>query len=206
MPRTAQRIADELHELLLNAKVASGPYVLVAHSFGAHIARCYANRYAESLKGVVLVEPADEERSPGTAAPAILAGGLIDVLPPMGFTRMKRMYRGEAILPPVLKTALPPFRNRYIIWSPVRQLEAEKSELASMRETEAEVRATRFPPELPLIVISATRGKDPKAHFAMQDRLARLSPTGRHLVSDGSNHFVQMERPQLVLDAIREIR
>lgn len=98
----------------------------------------------------------------------------MDALPPLGLARMKRMFYGEAIVPPALKTAFPSFRNRYIVWSPIRQRDAEKSELASREESKTQVRAAKFPPELPLTVISATRGKDPGEYLAMQERLARL--------------------------------
>jgi pimeloyl-ACP methyl ester carboxylesterase len=207
MPRTVGRSAGELHELLVKAEVP-GPYVLVGHSLGAHVARSYASRFASSLKGVVLVEPADEkEREPIPATPrAAGGGGLVAALPPLGLARIKRMYAGEDVLPPELKTAPQPFRSRYIIWSPIRQLDAEKSELASLLESDAEVRAAKFPPDVPLTVITALRGKDPRIHIAMQERLARLSPVGRHVVTDSKGHFVQLERPQLVLDAIRAIR
>src|ERR1700730_15267044 len=40
-PRTAGRIATELHALLTNAEIG-GPYILVAHSFGGYVTRIYA--------------------------------------------------------------------------------------------------------------------------------------------------------------------
>src|SRR5271165_3618686 len=52
-PRTALRLALELHSLLDRGGVP-GPYVLVAHSFGSHVARLFAARFPGSLKGLVL--------------------------------------------------------------------------------------------------------------------------------------------------------
>ena len=66
------------------------------------------------------------------------------------------------------------------------------------------MRASAFPPDVPLTVITALRGKDPRIHIAMQERLAKLSALGRHVVTDSTGHFVQLERPQLVTDAIRQ--
>ena len=56
MPRTAQRIVNELHTLLTNARM-EGPYVLVGHSFGGLTARLYAAQYPEEVVGMVLVDP-----------------------------------------------------------------------------------------------------------------------------------------------------
>ena len=57
MPRTAQRIVNELHTLLTNART-KGPYVLVGHSFGGLAVRLYAAQYPEEVVGMVLVDPA----------------------------------------------------------------------------------------------------------------------------------------------------
>ena len=56
MPRTAQRIVNELHTLLTNART-KGPYVLVGHSFGGLAVRLYAAQYPEEVVGMVLVDP-----------------------------------------------------------------------------------------------------------------------------------------------------
>ena len=55
MPRTADAIVAELHELLAAAHVA-GPYVLVAHSLGGLFARLYASTYPDEVAGMVLVD------------------------------------------------------------------------------------------------------------------------------------------------------
>lgn len=203
MPRTADRIADELHELLTRAGVPE-PYVLVGHSFGAHIARAYAARFAASLKGIVFAEPADEKEREGLSGkPREAATGFR--LPALGWTRIKRMYAGESHLPAELKSAPEGFRNRYIFWSPNKQLEAERSEMGSLLESDAEVSAEAFPSNVPLVVVTASRGADPRIHIRMQERLARLSPLGRLVVSDSKGHFVHVDRPKLVLDAIRDV-
>jgi len=56
MPRTAQRIVNELRTLLTNART-KGPYVLVGHSFGGLAVRLYAAQYPEEVVGMVLVDP-----------------------------------------------------------------------------------------------------------------------------------------------------
>lgn len=54
LPRDGATIAAELHALLQASE--PGPYVMVGHSFGALIARLYADAYPDEVAGVVLVD------------------------------------------------------------------------------------------------------------------------------------------------------
>jgi pimeloyl-ACP methyl ester carboxylesterase len=60
LPRTSERIVDELHALLTRARVP-GPYVLVGHSFGGLNVRLYAARNPGEVAGVVLVDATPED-------------------------------------------------------------------------------------------------------------------------------------------------
>src|SRR5262245_5266162 len=60
LPRTAGRIADELHELLQRG-ARRGPYVLVGHSFGGLVMRVFAARHPRETAALVLIEPAIPE-------------------------------------------------------------------------------------------------------------------------------------------------
>lgn len=56
MPRTAERIVDELHTLLHRAAIPA-PYVLVGHSFGGLTMPLFAARFPKETAGMVLVDP-----------------------------------------------------------------------------------------------------------------------------------------------------
>ena len=56
MPRTADRMVEELHTLLERAAIPP-PYVLVGHSFGGLTMPLFAARYPQETLGVVLVDP-----------------------------------------------------------------------------------------------------------------------------------------------------
>ena len=56
MPRTADRMVEELHTLLERAAIPP-PYVLVGHSFGGLTMPLFAARYPQETAGVVLVDP-----------------------------------------------------------------------------------------------------------------------------------------------------
>src|SRR5262249_29199408 len=55
MPRTSERIADELHAALHGAGI-QGPYVLVGHAFGGLNVRAFAYRYMLEVAGMVLID------------------------------------------------------------------------------------------------------------------------------------------------------
>lgn len=58
--RMIDTMAFELHALLVKERIKS-PYVLVGHSMGASIARCFVNMYPDIVSGMVLLDPAHEE-------------------------------------------------------------------------------------------------------------------------------------------------
>jgi pimeloyl-ACP methyl ester carboxylesterase len=203
-PRSALRIATELHELLSKASVP-GPYLLIAHSFGGYIARMYAARFPDSLSGIVMVDSLQEEdgHAPNPKPPAGFGfRGLVSLLPPIGSDRLKRLYQGSRALPASLKDAPVAYQYRFLMASPLRQLKAERNEFESLPLTEEEVRAARFPPELPLVVITA--GADEK-HWARQTRLARLSLSGKQVIAASSGHSVELFQPDLIVDAVEQM-
>jgi pimeloyl-ACP methyl ester carboxylesterase len=55
-PRSAARLAEELHDAL-NAAGVGGPYILVGHAFGSYPVRAFADRYLREVAGMVLVDP-----------------------------------------------------------------------------------------------------------------------------------------------------
>ena len=59
--RTADQMVKELKALLAAAGVKP-PYLFVAHSFGAVIARLFASRYSDEVIGMVLLDPACEDQ------------------------------------------------------------------------------------------------------------------------------------------------
>ncbi len=57
--RTVDTMAYELNELLLKEKIKP-PFILVGHSLGTYIMRCFVNMYPTRVSGLVFVEPAHE--------------------------------------------------------------------------------------------------------------------------------------------------
>ena len=57
--------------------------------------------------------------------------------------------------------------------------------------------------DLPLVTISSTDPGDYR--LRQQEALARLSDRGRHVVASKSGHWIPLDQPQVVIDAIREV-
>jgi pimeloyl-ACP methyl ester carboxylesterase len=209
MPRTAGRIAGELHAMLSNAHV-DGPYILTGFSFGGYIDRIYASRFPEQLSGVVLVDPSLEEDE-GNPADSPHVRHILELVPPLGTERLARLYKGEKDLPAEVADLPPAFRNRYLIASSLVQLKTEQNEFDNVVESAAQAHRASFPRQLPLTVITAMLpkpGESPGALSARresQDRLAGLSVFGRQILAEKSGHTVSMDQPELIVEAILEM-
>ena len=59
-PRSMDAEVTDLHVLLARTKI-SAPVVFVGHSLGGILARLYVHKYPDSVAGVLLVDPTDED-------------------------------------------------------------------------------------------------------------------------------------------------
>jgi len=234
LPRTAGRIADELHTLLQRAHVPS-PFLLVGHSFGGLVAQIFAHRFQSEVAGLVLVDPAHAEDwvrpAPkeqvliergvrlcryGAIAARVgvaravtalvglgqlaLARGLVKVV-----SRGRLSRQDEAILAPIEK--LPPEVRPVLaqFWTKPRFFEALGSQIESISISAAQVleaTADGFG-DLPLVTISSTNPGEYR--LRQQDRLAQLSTRGRHLMASNSGHWIPLDQPAVVIDAVKEM-
>lgn len=86
-----------------------------------------------------------------------------------------------------------------------------RREFLGVRSTAAEISALPTPAQLPTIVLSGTRaGVGEPAAFRrlaarLQDRLAMDYAARRHEFVPGSGHYIQRDRPDVVIGAVREL-
>ncbi|MGH2572232.1 MAG: alpha/beta fold hydrolase [Actinomycetota bacterium] len=201
-PRTPVREAAELHDLL-EAAGECGPYLLVAHSIGANVTRLFVDRYREEVAGVVLVEPTDEGAVVRVGRPfaPIAQYRAFSLLARLGAVRLF----GRSLVPWMVGTEPPP---EVLAAAPVvygaHSLDTAAEELEASVEGARAVTDVSQPGawgDLPLVVVTAEEGGDPR----FGERVAALSRVGRHVVAEGSGHYVQYDRPQLIVDAILEV-
>jgi len=213
-PRTSARIVEELHALLENAG-AGGPYVLVGHSFGGANAQLYAARYPKEVAGMVLVDSAldlrvldkDLRDAAGEGASPLA----IKVLSPLGIGRLLSRWSEEGGFPKGLE------KERNAIYNSTRHLYAFVDESATVDKSVAE--ATDAAPSLgekPLIVLTAGARQHPgftKGQAKRVDEqfnkfgagLTDLSENSKHVVAKDSDHYIQFDQPELVVDAMRQV-
>lgn len=200
--RDSGRITDELHELLVNAEVP-GPYVLVAHSFGGYTAQLFASRYPELSAGLVLIDASHPDQIDRFAAPPIRSN-----IAPRG--RLVVLMGGQ--VPPQLSED-----QRQL----ARQLANEhKARLATTRELEGfrtsagQLQAADPLPDIPLVVMTRglrqwpddERGDLREALWReLQADLAMRSPLGAQLIARNSGHFIHLDQPALVVQAVRTV-
>lgn len=87
--------------------------------------------------------------------------------------------------------------------------EAARSEFSSLEESAREVREAGALPEIPVVVISASRAGTSdavrRAWEELQESLTHLTGRTRRVVADTSGHYVQFDQPELVVKAVREV-
>ena len=232
LPRTARRIAHELYTLLQRASVP-GPYLLVGHSFGGFAARLFTVLHRADVVGLVLIEPAmpEEWAVPTTDKQALIGRGtrlcgyggaaarhglarVISTLVHVGAlgparALVKVVSRGglrredEGILAPIWK--LPPETRTVLgeMWTQPKFFEALGSQIGHVCESAADVLREDDGDygDLPLVVISAESASEYR--LQADAALARRSRRGRHVRAADSGHWVPLDAPDVVVEAIR---
>ena len=211
-PRSPAHIADELHTLLTNAGI-DGPIVLVAHSAGGKHARLYAQRHAEQVAGIVLVdarsEYVDDRLTPERAAAerAEYQGfqSQIATLSRFGVVRLIWSWGWPKALPVAAKLA-PETRQLIGILQARPQHQATSlSETDDARLDNAALRDATLG-ATPLVVLEAGRSMQQLPDWReSQDYQAGLSTNSRLIVAEGSDHSIHWDRPALVIDAVRAV-
>lgn len=208
-PRTSKVMAAELHSLLQAAGVAP-PYVLVGHSMGGYNVRLYASLYRNQVAGIVLVDashPDQENRFPpelkNLEGTWLREAEFLEYATPIGIPRLIGLCDED----PVQRAA-------ECNWHSAREGVAE---LKSFPESAAQTAATGSLADLPLAVLSHDPEKpsaDLPADLAkptndawekMQEELGHLSTRGTQVIAKNSSHYIQIDRPDVVIDAVRNI-
>jgi len=228
--RIPSQLADELHELLTRAGLPP-PFVLVGHSFGGLIVRAFAARYPQETAGLVLVDALhhDEWLNPTGPQRKVLRGGvwfswLGAALASVGVVRLclDLLTRGARRAPrAVMKsfgkniaglitrmvgevTKLPPevWPAIRAHWSGPHSFATMARYLAALPKSSAEfLEASPLPP-VPLLVLSADCSGD---QLAAQKELASLCADGECRVVSGCGHWIQLDRPEVVVVAVLQM-
>lgn len=233
-PVTGLAVTDDLRALLEKARV-TGPLVFVGHSVGGFYTTLYADRFPDQVAGLVLVDPgfAGQER-PLTperrqVEQANIRQGEGRLLHCAALARAGRLTAANAaengcIPVPANST---PDEAHYVVHAITRPHwhETEHSQSVNFFATgegpsvsgRQEIEASHEFGDMPMAVLSA--GKDQDRAWMTPDenragaehwraghrKLASRSTRGRWSVVPGAGHFIQRDKPDAVIAAIRQV-
>ena len=89
-------------------------------------------------------------------------------------------------------------------WTRPQFFEALGSQIGSISASAASVPVDQAFGDLPLVVVSGELNSD-AGQLARQQRLAGRSTRGRHVVAERSGHWIPLDRPDVVVDVIRDV-
>jgi len=207
--RTSKDFAEELHTLLHTAGI-SGPLILVGHSMGGFDVRLYASLYRNEVAGMVLVDsshPEQQKRFPAVLndmdATWLREQEFFEFTMPFGIPRLLGFCGNDAEI-----------RAAECNFHGMREAVAE---LKAISTSAAQTAATGSLGDIPLVVLS----RDPNAPQPdlpedlvkptsdawqqMQEELAHLSTRSTHVVTKNSGHYIQLDRPEVVIEAVRNL-
>lgn len=232
MPRTSDRIVDELHTLLRRAGAAP-PYILVGHSFGGLTVPLFAARFPEETAGMVLVDPvAPKEWNPPSEhdrkltrigatvcrrAAFLSRAGLVRFVSFLLTTRLKSV---AAHLVRLISRGAPadagsvsspwfsalPEKERgmaAIFWVQEKFALTIASQLENLPKSAARAARLNGPADKPVVILSASTA--PEKRRREHAAMAARLPLGRYVAADGSNHWIMQSEPELVIGAIRKV-
>ena len=216
-PRTALNEVQELHTLLANANV-TGPFVMVGHSLGGVNVRVYAHQYPDEVAGMVLVDSAHEDQTLFPEIQKINEQGLKQL------ALLKFLsYSGLMALAPqnIPNPGLPEdvYAQYQAISASNKNNDTYAAEMTVGNDNFAEVRLLHITSfgNMPLIVLSQGRWnaipfiteaesqRSWEMWQEMQSRLVSLSSESRQVIAEQSEHYIQIDQPDLVINAIREL-
>ncbi|HEX5227654.1 MAG TPA: hypothetical protein VFW44_08080, partial [Bryobacteraceae bacterium] len=74
--------------------------------------------------------------------------------------------------------------------------------LESLPESARQAAALEIPASIPVTVLSAA--KSTPEQLQEREEIARRSPRGRHIIARKSGHWIQLDEPELVVEAIKD--
>ena len=226
-PRTAHNLVEDLHTLLARSGVEL-PYVLVGHSLGGPLVRLYAHEHPDQVAGMVLVDAAHEEeflRAPEAIKrlqpkSVKMMNGILRLMQAAiatgVFALAPRLYPRQA-LSTVPEEARETYRG--VTSADAKCVATIREEYSTYEDHFAAVRAAHITSlgDIPLIVLSQGKTQQIPGLSAevsrefeqigqqMHVELAAQSSRGKRIVAEQSGHYIHIDQPELVIEAIREV-
>lgn len=221
-------VIGDLRALLLRANVPP-PYVLVGHSFGGLLARAYAHSMPEEVAGLVLIDPvsiAYWSECPSRERTRLAIGSRFSrrgaLLARLGIVRLAlfALLHGGRLLPKLISRASAG-RGRGTVerlvgevrklprevwpsvashWSDPKCFRAMATALESLPACAQHALTATVTAQIPVVVLSAASAT--QLELEERERWVRESRNGTHVQVADSNHWIQLEQPEVVVDAV----
>ncbi len=231
-PKVARDLMEQMRAVM-NAAGAPLPRILVGHSFGGMMMRLYAAAYPEEVAGIVMVDalspdewfPLDfrrtlmlrrgvqlSRRGAWLAQRGIVRYALSKL--EKGDSKWPRMFSWlggasgvgvqKRIAHQIQKLPVDQWGPVRCHWSKATSFETLAAHLAELPASCAQARLVQSIGDLPLVVLSAEVGT-PAGHLGRQAALAKLSTRGDFRQIPGATHWLMLDAPDAVVDAVRDI-
>jgi len=208
-PRTSKVMAEELHILLHNAGI-SPPYLLVGHSLGGFNVRLFTSLYRGEVAGMVLVDsshPEQDKRFPQALNDMdktwVREQEFLTFSMPFGISRMLGFCGNDAEVR-ATDCNFHSYREGLTVLKTFSASAAEAATTGSLGDLPLAVLShdTSAPaPDIPADLVKPFND----AFEQMQEELTHLSSRGRRTIVKNSSHYIQLDRPDAVVEAIRGV-
>ncbi len=221
-PQRAAAVADDLHATLKGAGI-NDQLVLVGHSIGGPYIRTYVGRYGDKVAGLVFVDGSYPDqvarlgKVTGTNVHPKQASLLMHTASALSWTGIVRFMMADAAEGKLPKDAA----DRLGAYAS-KSVKGATTELDGFDGTMDDARAVRSFGDRPVIVLTALAPFKPEelkaakmtaeqgARFkqewkTMHAEQAALSTRGRQQIVADAGHYIQVDRPDVVIAAVREV-
>lgn len=209
---TIDSMADDLRALLKVAGIAP-PYILAGHSMGGIVVRRFQSRYPADVAGMLLIDSSHEDqarrfggdRDWATLKRAARRRGRILGLRRLG---VRAGLAGGFDAGSLERETLPEYAEAAKAVSlTAKQRRAVVRELLLLARPQGQPQNLG---DLPLTVLSAGNAKrrqwpDWVTWCELQDELAALSSRGAYMYAVNADHFIHLDDPGVVVEAIRDL-
>jgi pimeloyl-ACP methyl ester carboxylesterase len=232
MPRTAERIVDELHTLLQQAGIAP-PYVLVGHSFGGLTMPLFAARFPDETAGMVLVDPVvpaewnppseHDRKLTRIGAQVCRRAALLSRIGLIRFVAFLLTTRAAKVAAHLVRlisrgapaesgsvsspwfAALPANERTMasVFWVQEKFAQTIASQLENLPVSAAQIAERDSVRDKPVVILSARTA--PERRREEHAAAAARAPLGSHVIAEKSNHWIMQDEPELVIRAIERV-
>lgn len=201
------KTVDDLRSLLRESSV-SGPYVLTGHSLGGLYVRRFAARFPGDVAGLVLIDSSDEKQLTGIIAPGLAPelyrpGAMSDSEIHAFFSNLGQRMRAAGTAPASVGKSAGADPGEIRMAAFYRQIGAERRDFM-FDEKPLIVLAASQSPSMPRFT-AEQRALLEEDHRTLQARMRILSRNSKQVVLPDSGHYIQLDRPDAVIAAIREV-